>query len=133
MGLFVTVLVMLFGNIMKMQTGIRFDAELWQVYRTLCSQEHQRPSAPIEELLKLIVENGSPRTFLAAAKAAAKTQTEGTNAFARVLLNWYTHGKRFYHAPGNDEAPVEGQLLDALKTVTDSELRRQIEEALTTK
>jgi hypothetical protein len=118
---------------MKMQTSIRLDADLWQAYRALCSQEHLRPSAPIEELLKLIVENGSPRAFLSTAKTAAKTQTDGVNAFARVLLNWHTHEKHFYHTLGNDETPVEGQLLEALKTVTDSQLRQQIEEALITK
>jgi hypothetical protein len=53
--------------------------------------------------------------------------------FARVFLNEYTHGKRFYPAIENDEAPIAGQLLEALKTVTDSNLRQQIEQALITK
>jgi hypothetical protein len=38
-------------------------------------------------------------------------------------MDWYTHGKRFFHAVGGDEAPVEGLRLEALKTVTDAELR----------
>jgi hypothetical protein len=41
---------------------------------------------PIEECLKLILENGSQKASLNTAKAAPKTHTEGTNAFARVLL-----------------------------------------------
>ena len=118
---------------MKVQTGVRVEAYVWQAYRALCSQEHQRPSGPLEECLKLMVENGSPRAFLATAKVSAKMQTEGINAHAGVLLTWYRHGKRFYHTVGNDETSIEGQLLDALRTVTNSELRRQIQEALTSK
>jgi hypothetical protein len=79
------------------------------------------------------LESGSAQAFLANAKVAAKSQTEGMHAFARVLLNWYSHGKRFYYVVGDDEVSVEGQLLEALKTITDSDLRRQIEQALTTK
>lgn len=129
--LFVTVLVTLLGNIMKMQTGIRLDAEVWQAYRSLCSQERVRPSQPIEEFLREVVENGSVLSLLTLMKGAAKVQSRGVNAYAQVLLNWYKQGKRFFHTMGEDEAPVEGLLLEALKTVTDSELRQQIQEALT--
>jgi hypothetical protein len=115
---------------MKMQTGIRLEAEVWQAYRALCSRERLRPSMPVEEFLRLVLENGSALGFLGIARGAAKTQAEGVNAYARVLLDWYTHGKRFFHALGENEAPIEGLLLEALRTVTDSELRRRIEETL---
>jgi len=63
-------------------------------------QSLQSPSVPIEEFLRLTLENGSALGFLGIAQGAAKAQTEGTNAFARALLNWYIHGKRFFHAIG---------------------------------
>jgi hypothetical protein len=115
---------------MKIQTGIRIEAEVWQAYRAFCSRDRLRPSLPIEEFLKAAIDNGSILGFLTQIRVAAKLQGEGINANARVLLNWYMKGKYFFHAPGNDEAPVESLLLEALKTVTDPELREQIEKAL---
>jgi hypothetical protein len=41
-----------------------------------------------------------------------------------------THGKRYFNAAGEDQASVEGLLLETLKVVADSELRQLIEEAL---
>jgi hypothetical protein len=115
---------------MKMQTGMRVEVEVWQAYRALCSREHLRPSMPIEDFLKLVLDKGSALTLLSLVRGAVKTQSEGVNAYARVLLNWYTHGKHFFHAMGQDEASVEGLLLESLKVITDLELCRQIEEAL---
>ena len=118
---------------MKMQTGILLETELWRTYRALCSQERLRPSIPVEEFLKLALKNGSARGFLVIAQGSAKAQTEGVNAYARVLLDWYTHGKRFFYAMGEDQAPIEDLLLEALTTVTDSKLRQQMEKALIAK
>lgn len=55
------------------------------------------------------------------------------DSHARVLLNWYTHGKFFFHVTDEEEAPVEPMLLQALKDVRDEQLRREIEEALVIK
>lgn len=63
-------------------------------------------------------------------REAAKARVEGHEAYARVLLDWYTHGKLWVHGLGEDEVSVETLLLEALKTVVDADLRRQIEEAL---
>ena len=126
LGLLVTVLVTLLVTIMKLQTGVRVEAEVWRAYRALCSRERLRPSLPVEEFLRLVLENGSALGFLSVVHGAAKTRVEGVDAYARVLLDWYTHGKRFFHAVGEDEAPVEGLLLEALKAVTDSKLRQRI-------
>ena len=115
---------------MKLQTGVRVEAEVWRAYRALCGRERLRPSVPVEEFLRLALENGSALGFLAVVRGAAKSQPESVEAYARVLLDWYTHGKYFFHAMGEDEAPVEGLLLETLRMVTDSELRRRIEEAL---
>jgi len=115
---------------MKLQTGVRVEAEVWREYRALCGRERLRPSLPVEEFLRLVLENGSALGFLTVMRGAAKTRVEGVDAYARVLLDWYTHGKRFFHAVGDDEASVEGLLLEALKAVKDSELRQRIEEAL---
>jgi len=115
---------------MKMQTGMRVEVEVWRAYRVLCSRERLRPSVPVEEFLRLALENGSALGFLTLVRGATKAHVEGFDAYARVLLDWYTHGKRYFNAAGQDQASVEGLLLEALKVVADSELRQQIEEAL---
>lgn len=118
---------------MKLQTGVRFDAEVWRAYRALCGRERLRPSVPVEEFLRLVIESGSVSGFLGMIRGVAKARAEGVDAYARVLLDWYTHGKYFFHVVGEDDMSVEGLLLDALKTVSDSELRRRVEEALIAK
>ena len=115
-----------------MQTGVRVESDVWQAYRALCSRERVRPGRPIEEFLETLVENGSVLNLLTLMKGAAKTQPKGINAHAQVLLSWYKQGKRYFHALGEDEAPVEGLLLETLKTVSGSDLRKQIQETLTT-
>ena len=115
---------------MKVQIGVRVEAEVWRAYRALCGRERLRPSVPVEEFLRLVLENGSALGFLGVMRVPAKARAEGVDANARVLLDWYTHEKYYFDAGGENEAPVEGLLLEALKAVTDSELRRRIEEAL---
>jgi hypothetical protein len=118
---------------MKMQIGVRVESEVWRAYRALCGRERLRPSVPVEEFLRLVLENGSALGLLAVMRVPAKERAECVNAQARVLLDWYTHEKYFFNAMGEDYAPVEGSLLEALKAVTDSNLRRLIEEALIAK
>ncbi|MFB0522315.1 MAG: hypothetical protein ACETV1_00965, partial [Candidatus Bathyarchaeia archaeon] len=60
-------------------------------------------------------------------------KVEGLEACARVLLNWYAHGERWMDVTDEDEAPIEPMLLSALKEVSDPELRKEIEEALSIK
>ena len=114
-----------------MQTGVRVDSELWQTYRLLCRREKLRPSKPIEEFLRLIVDADSALSVLSLMREAARSRVEGLEAYARVLLDWYTHGKFWFHVQGEEDgAPVEGQLLDSLKLIADPDLRKLIEEAL---
>ncbi len=115
---------------MKVQIGVRVEAEVWRAYRALCGRERLRPNMLVEEFLRLVLENGSALGFLNVMRGMAKARAEGFEAYARVLLDWYTHEKYFFNAMGEDYAPVEGLLLEALKAVTDLELRRRIEEAL---
>jgi hypothetical protein len=114
---------------MRLQTGVRVDAELWRAYRVVCGREKLRPSRPIEEFLRLVVDSGSALSVLSMVRGAAKSRTEGFDAYARVLLDWYTHGK-FWFQVGEEDVSVEALLLDALKMVADSGLRGRIEEAL---
>jgi hypothetical protein len=114
---------------MKRQTGVRVDAEVWQAYRALCSREKLRPSFPIEEFLRLVLENESASSLLSMMRGMAKARADGFEAYARVLLDWYTHEK-FWFQVGENETSVETLLLDSLKVVNDPELRRRIEEAL---
>jgi hypothetical protein len=116
---------------MKKQTGIRVEAELWEAYRELCRRQKLRPSQPVEDFLRLAVNEDSAVSLLRLMREAAKTRVEGHEAYARVLLDWYTHGKIWITGSGEEEVSVETLLLDALKTISDPELRGQIEEALT--
>jgi hypothetical protein len=106
-----------FGNIVvvfmkRLQTGMRVDAEVWGAYRVLCSRERVRPSRPIEEFLRLMVDNDSTSSLLVMLREAVKSGVEGYDARARVLLDWYTHGK-FWTYVQDVEVSVEGMLLDA--------------------
>ena len=114
-----------------MQTGVRVDSELWQAYRLLCRREKLRPSKAIEEFLRVMVDADSVMSVLGLMREAARSRVEGLEAYARVLLDWYTHGKFWFHVQGaEEEASVEGLLLDSLKVVADPDLRKRIEEAL---
>ena len=81
--------------------------------------------------LRFVVGDGSVVSVLNWLRMAGKV--EGLEAYARVLLNWYTHGERWMHVTDEDQAPIEPMLLSALKEVSDPELRREIEEALSIK
>jgi hypothetical protein len=111
---------------------MRIDAEVWVAYRKLCSREKLRPYRPIEEFLRLVVDSDSASSLLTMMRETAKSRVDGYHAYARVLLDWYTHGK-FWMNVQDEETSVEGMLLDALKLVTDADLRRRIEEALIAK
>jgi hypothetical protein len=115
----------------RVQTGVRVDSELWQTYRGLCRREKLRPSEPIEEFLRLMVDADSAMSVLSLMREAARSRVEGLEAYARVLLDWYTHGKFWFPVQGEEDgAPVEGLLLDSLKLIADPDLRKRIEEAL---
>jgi hypothetical protein len=77
-----------------------------------------------------VVNNDSALGLLRMIREAAKSRVDDYEAYARVLLDWHTHGK-FWIQGAEDEVSVESLLLEALKTVTDPDLRRRIEEALT--
>ncbi len=115
---------------MKRQTGVRVEAEVWAAYRAVCSREKLRPSLPIEEFLRLVLENDSASRVLSMMRGVARARAEGFDAYARVLLDWYTHEKFWFNAGGEEEASVEALLLNSLKVVADQELRRRIEETL---
>ena len=115
----------------KQQTGVRVDAEVWRGYRSLCSRDKLRPSKPIEEFLRFILRDGSAVTVLNMMQGWGKS--EGLEAYARVLLNWYTHDRLFVPVTDEEEASVEPMLLQALRDVKDAQLRREIEEALVIK
>ena len=116
---------------MKMQTGIRVDSELWGAYRLICGREKLRPSRPVEEFLRLVVDSDSVLSLM---RGAAKVRVEGSEAYARVLLDWYSHGKSWVNVLGQEDSlPVEALLLDVLKVVADPVLRGQIQDTLIAK
>ena len=119
---------------MKVQTGVRIESEVWRAYKVVCGREKLRPSRPVEDFLRLVVENDSALSVLSMIREAAKTRVAGVEAYARVLLDWYMHDKYWLTLRSSDdedeEVPVETLLLDALKVVVDPDLRGRIEEAL---
>jgi hypothetical protein len=121
---------MLCGDGLKKQTRVRVEAELREAYRELCRRQRLRPSQPMEDFMRLVVDEGSAVGLLRLMREAARARTEGHEAYSRVLLDWYTHGKFWIDGPGEEEVSVETLLLDALKTASDPELRGQIEDAL---
>ncbi len=88
-----------------------------------------RPCQPVEEFLRLVVDNGSASSLVLMLRESAKCRVDGYHAYARVLLEWYTHGK-FWTKVQDEDVSVEELLLDALKLVVDADLRSRIEEAL---
>jgi hypothetical protein len=115
---------------MKQQANLRIEAEVWQAYGVLCGRDRLRPHVPVEEFLRVVVDNGSALNVLNMMRGLRKTGVEGFEAYARVLLDWYEHGKYFFVVSGNERASVEGLLLNLLKNVGDPGLRGRIEEAL---
>jgi hypothetical protein len=65
---------------MKMQTGMRVEVEVWRSYRVLCSRDRLRPSVPVEEFLKLVVESDSALGVLTLVRGVAKAREEGVEA-----------------------------------------------------
>ena len=114
----------------KKQTGIWIDNKIWEQYRRLCSDEKLRPAEAIEEFLKLVLRTGSPSTVLDMMKAMEKSRVEGIEAYARMLLDWYTHEKFWIDIEDEKQRSTEQLLLETIKNVQDPQLRRQIEEAL---
>jgi hypothetical protein len=114
---------------MKLQTGVRVDAELWRAYKLLCRRDKLRPAQPIEDFLRLVVENDSALSLLRMMRGAAKTRVDGVEAYVRVLLDWYAHDK-YWVKISDEDTSVESLLLDSLKVVANPDLRGQIEEAL---
>jgi hypothetical protein len=105
------------------------EADVWQTYREVCSREKLRPSRPIEDFLRIVVDSESALGTLNMMREAARSKVDGLQAYAQVLLFYYTHGKFWIH-DREDEVSVEFLLLDALKIVADKDLRSQIETAL---
>jgi hypothetical protein len=115
---------------LKKQTGVWIDAQVWSAYKVLCGREKLRPSEPIEEYLRLILQTGSALSVSSMMQRMAKARVQGSEAYARVLLNWYKNGKHLISVSDKGEAYVETLLLQALTDVADPPLRRSIEEAL---
>ena len=79
----------------------------------------------------MMVDADSAVSVLSLMREAARSRVEGLDAYARVLLDWYTHGKFWFPVQGEeDDVPVEALLLDSLKVVADADLRKRIEETL---
>jgi hypothetical protein len=115
---------------MKRQTGVWIDAQVWDAYRELCDREKLRLSEPIEEYLRLVVQNGSALTVLNMMQSMARARSGGFEDYARVLINWHRTGQYWIHVTAENEVSVEHMLLQALKEVADPQLRREIRETL---
>ena len=63
-------------------------------------------------------------------QSLSKARSEGFEDYARVLLNWQSRGQYWVRVTAENEVSVEHLLLNALKEITDPQLRREIREAL---
>ncbi|HVP16577.1 MAG TPA: hypothetical protein VMT42_04350 [candidate division Zixibacteria bacterium] len=115
---------------MKRQTGVWIDAQVWDAYRELCNREKVRLSEPIEEYLRLVLQNGSALTILNMMQSMARARSGGFEDYARVLLNWHRTGQFWIQVTDENEVSVSHMLLHALKEVADPQLREEIREAL---
>jgi hypothetical protein len=115
---------------LKKQMGVRVESEVWRAYKVVCGRESLRPGQPIEDFLRLVVDGDSALSVLRVMREAAKSRVDGFEAYARVLLDWFVHGKFWFSTSGEEDVSVEGMLLDALKVVADPDLRQKIENAL---
>jgi hypothetical protein len=115
---------------MRIQTGMRIDAELWRNYRGLCAREGLRPIDVFEGFLRLVVKNGSPSVVSEMLRHMVEGKPEGLDAYATVLLNWYKSGVSSVDPASENDVPVRVLLLNSLKEVADPQLREQIKRVL---
>lgn len=118
---------------MKKQTGMWMDVHVWEAYRGLCGREKLRPGEPIEEFVKFVLAGGSALGALSMMRTMTETKSESFEAYARVLLDWTRKEISWVHVMTGDyerNADVDYMLLEALKQVTDPQLRKEIEDAL---
>ena len=71
----------------------------------------------------MVVFSDSALSLLSIMREVTKTRVKGVEAYARVLLDRYTHEKYWLSIEDN-EISVESLLLDPLKMVADLNLRR---------
>ena len=126
-----------FGNVvwcqvMKRQTGVRVDVEVWEEYKGVCAREELRPSGPIEGFLRVVLEDGSALSVLRLLRGAVKVRVESLDDYAQVLLSWYKGGRRWVYSEGR-EVSVDAMLLFVLREVSDPRLRKKIRKTLTAK
>jgi hypothetical protein len=118
----------------KVQTGVRIESDVWKLYKAVCGRKKLQPSRPIEAFLRLVLNKDSALSVLSMMREAAKTRIDGVEAYARVLLDWFLHGKYWLtlrsSGDKDDDVPVETLLLDALKVVVNLGIRKRIEDAL---
>jgi hypothetical protein len=115
----------------KRQTGVWIDAGVWDAYRMVCDGEKLRVAEPIEEYLRLVVQNGSALRVLNVVRNVVKARSEGLEDYARVLLDWHRKGQCWVHVTDENEVSVEHLLLDVLKDIANPVLRKMIREEMT--
>jgi hypothetical protein len=107
------------------------DAGVWDAYRMVCDREKLRVAEPIEEYLRLVVQNGSALKVLNVVRNVVKARSDGLEDYARVLLDWHKKGQIWVHVTDENEVSVEHLLLDALKDIANPVLRKMIREEMT--
>lgn len=116
---------------MKVQTGIRINAETWRIYREICRTERIRPSEPIQKFISIVIQEESALS----ACRLLENRKQSTEAYVRVLLTWLRNGKRWIKTDinydGNERyISIEHLLLQALKNLKNKKLTQRVERAL---
>lgn len=105
--------------------AFRFSPELYEKFKELVSTSGYTMTGAIEKFMHLSVENG--------ALAFPAPKTTDYEAEARILLDWRNKGEHWYTRGSEDEGEISirGRLLTLLPLISSTELKAQIEKALT--
>jgi len=105
----------------------RLNPELYERFKSLVGVSGYTVTGALEKFMGCCVENGALQFPGRAA------DEEGLEAEARIMLALMAQRRYWYHLRSEEEnLSVEGRLLQLLQKISDSTLKKQIEETLKT-
>jgi hypothetical protein len=119
---FVFLFVLELSAVGKVYKGFRFDPELYAGFKRLASSGGCTVTGAFERFMNVCVERG--------VLVFPEREVAGSEAEARVLVDWLEKGKRFYRGEGGEEVNIAGRLVWLLAKVRSVELRSSMEEQL---
>jgi hypothetical protein len=108
--------------LVKQFRGFRFEQELYEAFCRLAEKQGLTTTRALERFMEGSV---AIDTLVFADRRVLDFEAE-----ARVLVDWLIKGKHFYRDEKSTELNISGRLLTLLPKVTDTDLKKKIEEAL---